>query len=168
MTEPSIGVRRSRTGPLPRHSPQKTPGLTGSMPRFSSQAGGFIGHFLYGRLRLKSILAHAPALLLKSLQRLPNGLGRKLERGPEADRAFAGADSEQAEIVKAVVKFFAALAIRQIEGQHQAASAHRRYERFGVSEFAQTLQEFLAHSRGVADQVVTLDDPQVMRGQGTP
>src|SRR5437867_9404268 len=75
-------------------------------------------------LRFVSSSFSLSAILPHQVHRFIDNLRSHVERGPETDRLFAGAQRKHAEIEQTFPHLFARLRIRQIEGEEHTATAY--------------------------------------------
>src|SRR2546423_10655554 len=93
---PSIGENFSMTGPLPNHSPLKTPGFSAPIPR----------------LLRSDCIRHRLALGAQQIHRFVDDFGRDVESRAEADRVVAGFQDKQAAIEETFPEVVACFRIR--------------------------------------------------------
>src|SRR5690242_14148235 len=96
---------------------------------------------------------HLAALDVNYFERSLKYVLRDVEHRAEANRMLAAADGEQATLEKATIKLLARFAVRQIKGNHQAASTHATDERLAGREAAEFIDEEPPHLLSVLDQV---------------
>src|SRR2546423_2033090 len=143
---PSIGENFSMTGPLPDHSPLKTPGLSASIPS----------------LFRTDCIRHRLALRAQQIHRFVDDFRGDIERRPESNRAVARFQDQQAAIEKSFPEFVAGFRVWQIERDKEAAPAHRPHDGLLALQLLKRLEEIFAHHAGVLDEVFLLDDSQEM------
>src|SRR4029077_466417 len=103
------------------------------------------------------------AILPHQVHRFIDNLRSHVERGPETDRLFAGAQRKHAEIEQTFPHLFARLRIRQIEGEEHTATAYSLNKLELALQSAKLIEEICAHFPGVLDQMFLLDDAHEMR-----
>src|ERR1700686_208216 len=157
------------------HSPEKAPGFSSAMPSFSKSdfIGGSpapretIEIWRRSRVELtsssprdesvrladKGLLdppsaLHSfslPAIFAHQLHRFIENIRSGVERGPETDRLFAGAQRKHAEIEQTFPHFFARFRIRQIEGEEHTATADSLNKIEFALQSAKLIEEICAH-----------------------